>query len=212
MSRNSQRDESLLPIVAGTVLGLAGTAAALWFARRRDGRAHPDLERSALERGVRTELRGDELLSRRGVLVTEIGFGVVELSGMVDSSDEVVAAVAAAQRADGVTTVVNRLAVRDEESRLADTRQRFEGGDPALTETRWTGLHVGMGRRRQSPATDPDLPDDHARMIDRHLQPERVAREELGPDVDGGDWSIPRSRPEELGGSRLRDGYGKELQ
>ena len=212
MRGNSHRDESFLPIVAATVVGLAGTAAALWFARRQDGRAHPDLERSDLEREVRAALREDESLSRRGVLVTEIGAGVVELAGMVDSSDEMAAAVAAAQRVHGVSTVVNRLAVREEESRLAETRERFQAGDAALNETHWTGLNIGMGRRRQSPATDPDRRDDHARMKDRELQVSRVAREDMDPDVDGGDWGIPHSRPEDLVSDALRDGYGKELQ
>jgi hypothetical protein len=95
MGRNSRQDDSLLPIVAGTIVGLAGTAAALWIARRKDRRAHPSLERSPLERAVREALRDDEQLSRRGVLVTEIGSGVVELAGMVDSADEMSAAVAA---------------------------------------------------------------------------------------------------------------------
>ena len=212
MRGDSHRDEGLLPIVAATVVGVAGTAAALWYARRRDGRAHPDLERSDLEREVRAALREDEHLSRRGVLVTEIGSGVVELAGMVESGDEMTRAVAATQRVHGVTTVVNRLAVREEESRLAGTRERFQSGDSALTETHWNGLGIGMGRRRQSPATDPDRRDDHARMKDRELQVSRVAREELAPDIDGGDWGIPRSRSEDHGSDALRDGYGKELQ
>ena len=211
MGRKNRNDESLLPVVAGTIVGLAGTAAALWIARRRDRWAHPQLERSPLERSVREALRTDERLGKRGVLVTEIGSGVVELAGMVDSADEMSAAVAAAQRCDGVGTVVNRLAVRTEEDRLAETRERFEAGDPALTETHWTGLQVGMGRRRQSPLTDPDQRDDRARIMDRELNAARVAREELDPDIDGGDWSIPRSRPEDLGSTRLRDAYGKPL-
>lgn len=212
MSRKNDRELSLLPMMAGTVVGLAGTAAALWLARRRDGRAHPQLERSPLERDVRESLRADAALSRRGVLVTEIGNGVIELSGMVESADEMAAAVAAAQRVDGVTTVVNRLAAHEEEARLAETRDRFANGDPSLTETHWTGMGVGMGRRRQSPATDPDRPDDHARMIERELAAKRVARDDLEPEVDGGDWSVPRSRPEELGGRTSRDAYGKQLQ
>lgn len=212
MGRNSRQDESLLPIVAGTIVGLAGTAAALWIARRKDRRAHPALERSALERAVREALRDDEQLSRRGVLVTEIGSGVVELAGMVDSADEMSAAVAAAQKCEGVGTVVNRLAVRTEEERLAETRERFQAGDPSLTETHWTGLHVGMGRRRQSPLTDPAQRDDRQRLKDRELTATRVAKQDLDPDIDGGDWSIPRSRPEELGSTVLRDGYGKALE
>ena len=212
MRRTSRRDDDLLPIVAGTIVGLAGTAAALWLARRRDGRQYPQLERSPLERAVRDALRTDEQLSQRGVLVTEIGSGVVELAGMVNSADEVSIAVAAAQRVDGVGTVVNRLAVREEEARLADARQRFEAGDPALTETQWTGLHVGMGRRRQSPLTDPDQRSDRPRILDRQLATSRVAKEDLDPDIDGGDWSIPRSRPEDLGSTALRDGYGKIIQ
>ena len=212
MGRKSRQDDGLFPIVAGTIVGLAGTAAALWIARRRDGRANPQLETSPLERAVRERLREHEALGRRGVLVTEIGPGVVELAGMVNSTDEMSAAVSAAQRCEGVTTVVNRLAVRAEEARLADARQRLEAGDAALTETHWTGLGVGMGRRRQSPSTDPDRRDDRARILDRELNATRVAREDLDPDIDGGDWSIPRSRPEELGGTKLRDGYGKALQ
>ena len=209
MSRKNEVEVPLLPMIAGTVVGLVGTAAALWLARRRDGRIHPQLERSPLERDVRESFRSDEALSRRGVLVTEIGHGVIELSGMVDSADEVTAAVAAAQRVDGVTTVVNRLAVHEVESRLADTRTRFANGDAALTETHWTGMGVGMGRRRQSPATDPDRPDDHARMIERELAASRVARDELDGEVDGDDWSVPRSRP---GDGLSRDAYGHELQ
>lgn len=211
MGRKRQ-DDSLLPIVAGTIVGLAGTAVALWMARRRDGKAHPALERSPLERAVREALRGDETLSRRGILVTELGPGVVELAGMVDSTGEMSGAVACAQRCEGVGTVVNRLAVRSEEERLAQTRDRFEAGDPALTETHWTGLGIGMGRRRQSPATDPDQRSDRARILDRELHPSRVAKQDLDPDIDGGDWSVPRSRPEELGSTVLRDAYGKALQ
>ena len=212
MGRNSRNDDSLLPIVAGTIVGLAGTAAALWIARRRDGRANPSLERSPLERAVRESLRSDDELARRGVLVTEVGPGIVELAGMVDSADEMTAAVAAAQRCEGVGTVVNRLSVRTEEERLAETRERFQAGDASLTETHWTGLHVGMGRRRQSPATDPDQRDDHRRILDRELTASRVARQDLDPDIDGGDWSVPRSRPEDLGSTILRDGYGKPLE
>ena len=212
MRRKNRRDDDLLPIVAGTIVGIAGTAATLWLARRRDRVNHPGLERSPIEKAVRTALRDDDRLANRGVLVTELGPGVVELAGMVDSADEVTAAVTAAQRCDGVATVVNRLAVRTEEERLADTRQRFAQGDAALTETHWTGLQVGMGRRRQSPQTDPDQRDDRARILDRELNANRVAKEDLGPDVDGGDWTIPRSRPEEFGSTVLRDGYGKALE
>ena len=211
MGRKHQ-DDSLLPIVAGTIVGVAGTAVALWMARRRDGRAHPSLERSPLERAVRASLREDETLGQRGVLVTELGPGIVELAGMVDSADEMSGAVACAQRCDGVGTVVNRLAVRTEEERLAETRDRFQAGDPALTETHWTGLGVGMGRRRQSPATDPDRRDDRQRLLDRSLTPTRVAKQDLDPDIDGGDWSVPRSRPEEYGSTVLRDAYGKALE
>lgn len=212
MSRRNDLEVPLAHIVVGTVVGLAGTAAALWLARRRDGRVHPQLERSALERDVRESLRDDEALARRGVLVTEIGNGVIELSGMVDSSDEMSAAVTAAQRVDGVMTVVNRLAVREEEARLADTRVRFENGDPSLNETHWTGIGVGMGRRRQSPTTDPDRRDDHARMIERELAAARVTRDDLEGEVDGGDWSVPRSRPEDLAGGPGVDAYGNQLQ
>lgn len=207
MLNDTRRDEGLLPIIAAAVVGVAGTAAALWIARRRDGRVHPGLERSRLERSVRDILREDETLSRRGMLVSEIGPGVVELAGIVETAEEMQRAVAGAQKVDGVTTVVNRLTIRTEESRLAATRSRFADGDPSLTETHWTGMGVGMGRRRQSPETDPDRRDDHVRMIERELAASRVAADELNGLGEGEEWDMPLARER-----RASERDGRELQ
>ncbi|MGH7461345.1 MAG: hypothetical protein ACREMA_09995, partial [Longimicrobiales bacterium] len=37
--------------------------------------------------------------------------------------------------------------------------------------SRWYGMNVGMGRRRQSPQTDPAQRDDHADLLDQALAP-----------------------------------------
>jgi len=56
----------------------------------------------------------------------------------------------------GVDTVVNRIAIGDEERRFEEAARRREAGDPALTESRWEGSQVGTGRRRQGTSDEPD--------------------------------------------------------
>ena len=177
----SGRSDKIWSAVVGTTVGVTATAAALWWvARRRDGGPTLRLEQTEVERGVRSALRSEEGLSRRGVLVSEMGPGIVELTGIVRNEEEMDRAVELAQGVEGVRTVVNRLTMRDLEAHLAETRERFENGDSALHETHWTGMNVGMGRRRQSPDTDPPRRDDHAKLLEREMRPDRVTDAELG--------------------------------
>jgi hypothetical protein len=66
-----------------------------------------------------------------------------------------------------VDTVVNRIAIGDEERRFEDAARRVRDGDPALTEARWEGGQVGTGRRRQGTSAE----------MDRHADPKPVLEE-----------------------------------
>ena len=90
--------------------------------------------------------------------------GIIELTGWVNSDDESHQAVAVARGVPGVETVVNRLAIRNDEDLFDDAAQRYEDGDPALTEGHWEGQLVGTGRRRQGNSTE----------VDRHADPCRT--------------------------------------
>jgi len=81
---------------------------------------------------------------------------VIELAGWGEADDESRHAVTIARGVPGVDTVVNRIAIGDEERRFEETARRFRDGDPALNEARWEGSGVGTGRRRQGTSADPD--------------------------------------------------------
>src|SRR5918912_3287084 len=69
----------------------------------------------ALEERVLEAFRNDPVLSERAIDIGAIGDGIIELSGWVDSDEEVELATTVARGTPGVTTVVNRLAVGDGE-------------------------------------------------------------------------------------------------
>src|SRR5580765_8032211 len=104
---------------------------------------------AVLEERVLEAFRNDPILAERAVDIGSIGEGVIELAGWVDTEDEAEHAVTLAGGVPGVTTVVNRMAIGDEEERFEESARRFQSGDPALTEARWEGVRVGTGRRRQ---------------------------------------------------------------
>jgi hypothetical protein len=60
-----------------------------------------------------------------------------------------------------VTTVVNRIALGDEEERFDEAARRFEGSDEPAPGAGWEGQRVGTGRRRQGTSRD----------VDRHADP-----------------------------------------
>lgn len=187
-----------------TFLGVsAGVATGLWLWRR--GQAPQEAYAPVGPSGwtpplgagaeVADALRNDRSLARRAIEVDSISDGVIELTGEVETRAEARRAVAIAQGARGVYTVVNRLTLREEESHLDETQQRRENGDPALMERHHYGMGVGMGTRRQSPDTDPDRPSDKQKILDRELDVANVEdAPEGGPNPVSGDDAVESSR------------------
>jgi hypothetical protein len=113
-------------------------------------------EGSELEERVLEAFRNDPILSERAIDIGGIGDETIELAGWVTTEDEAEHAVVLARGVPGVITVVNRIAVGDEEERIQDHTRRFQNGDDALTEAHWEGRTVGTGRRRQGTSDEPD--------------------------------------------------------
>jgi hypothetical protein len=179
-------------LAAGVAVGLT-TALILGIRsgrrRARDGRS--DLW--PLEDGVIDALRQDKVLRARGIDVAGIAPGIVELTGSVDNEAEAHHAVEVVQGVAGVRTVVNRLDLTEFEHRLRPSPRggRTQEADGA----RWYGMGVGMGRRRQSAATDPAQRDDHADMVEEALLPDP---EEAIADATEGRDPVRRGRSSEL--------------
>jgi len=117
-----------------------------------------------LEERVLEAFRNDPILSERAIDIGSLNDGVIELAGWVEDEGEARHAVTIARGVPGVDTVVNRVAIGDEERRFEETARRFQEGDPALTEARWEGQQVGTGRRRQGNSAE----------MDRHADPKPV--------------------------------------
>jgi hypothetical protein len=113
-------------------------------------------EGSELEERVLEAFRHDPILSERAIDIGGIGEEGIELSGWVTSEEEAEHAVVIARGVPGVATVLNRIAVGDEEERIEDHTRRFAEGDDSLTEAHWEGRTVGTGRRRQGTSDEPD--------------------------------------------------------
>src|SRR3954462_14874956 len=117
-------------------------------------------EGAELEERVLEAFRNDPILSERAIDTGGIGEETIELAGWVTTDEEAEHAVVIARGVPGVVTVVNRIAVGDEEERIEDHTRRFAEGDDALTEARWEGHTVGTGRRRQGTSDEPDRHSD----------------------------------------------------
>jgi hypothetical protein len=113
-------------------------------------------EDEELEERVLEAFRNDPILAERAIDIGSIGDGVIELAGWVDDEEESHHAVTIARGVPGVDTVVNRIALGDEEDRFADAARRVREGDAALTESKWEGRGVGTGRRRQGTSDEAD--------------------------------------------------------
>lgn len=138
-----------------------------------------------LEERVLEAFRNDPILAERAIDIGSAGDSVIELAGWVDTEEEVEHAMTVARGVPGVETVVNRMAVGDEEERFEDAARRFEEGDPALTTARWEGNRVGTGRRRQGSSADPDRhADPKVGLEDRWLS-EREAMRNAAEDTEG---------------------------
>ena len=113
-----------------------------------------------LEERVLEAFRNDPILSERAIDIGAIDDGLLELTGWVNADDESQQAVVVARGVPGVETVVNRLAVRAEEDLYEELADRYEDGDPSLTEGQWEGQSVGTGRRRQGTSAEVDRHED----------------------------------------------------
>lgn len=185
-------------IGAGLAVGFAAVATGMLLSR--SGRklvreAWQGRQRTRLEDRVLDRLWADRTLARRNIDVAEVGPGVVELIGFVRSDEEADRARHIAETIDGVRTVVNRLNAEDLDAHLDGNRRRYGAGDPALTEKHWYGMEVGIGKRRQSPDTDPDRRDDKIRMVSRDLDVDRASRftseDPVEAEIGGTDGGAP---------------------
>jgi hypothetical protein len=117
-------------------------------------------ETEELEERVLEAFRNDPVLSERAIDIGAIDEGIVELTGWVNADDEAQQAVVVARGVPGVDTVVNRLSVRAEEDLYDELADRYEDGDPSLTEGQWEGQSVGTGQRRQGTSAEFDRHED----------------------------------------------------
>ena len=103
---------------------------------------------ASLEENVLEAYMNDPILSERAVDIGEIGEGIIELAGWVETEEEAEHAVTLARGVVGVDTVVNRLNVGEEEEQLEENFERYNG-DGGTDTARWEGQQVGTGARRQ---------------------------------------------------------------
>jgi hypothetical protein len=126
-----------------------------------------------LEERVLEAFRNDPILAERAVDIGGIGEATIELAGWVNSEEEAEHAVTIARGVPGVDTVVNRIAIGEEEERFDEHARRFAEGDDAYTEARWEGRTVGTGRRRQGTSDEPDRHSDpRVELKERWTRPE----------------------------------------
>ena len=130
-------------------------------------------ESAGLEEHVLEAFRNDPILAERAIDIGGIGEATIELAGWVTTEEEAEHAVTIARGVPGVLTVLNRIAIGDEEERIADHARLFAEGDDAHTEAHWDGHTVGTGRSRQGSSAD----------VDRHADP-RVALAEKWTSAD----------------------------
>jgi hypothetical protein len=169
--------------IAGGAAAAGASAAALIVMRtvrrfrgRADDRSTPTIF-DTLEDAAVEALRGDPRTGVCAIDVAAVGPGVIELSGVVPDASVARHAAQLLQSVPGVRTVISRLEEGTTEERLARNRERLARGEPGLRDRRWYGVRVGTGQRRQSPATEPDRPDDSVQRRTRELE---VGPAELG--------------------------------
>lgn len=138
-----------------------------------------------LEERVLEAFRNDPILAERAVDIGSIGDGVIELAGWVEDDAESKHAVTLARGVPGVDTVVNRIAIGDEERRFEEAAKRVRDGDPSLTETRWEGGNVGTGRRRQGTSDEPDRHASPRVPLENRWQSADDAIRNAAEDIEG---------------------------
>ena len=140
---------------------------------------------AALEERVLEAFRNDPILAERAVDIGSLGDGIIELAGWVDTEEEAEHAVTLARGVPDVDTVVNRIAIGDEEERFQESARRFQEGDDSLTEARWEGNRVGTGRRRQGRSTEADRHADPRVPLENRWLSENEAMRNAAEDTEG---------------------------
>jgi len=187
--------------------GVAIAAVLAWQWRRRAGRGRDrrlEALLARLEEDVVERLRGDERISGQPIEVAGLAQGIVELSGTVETESDAERAVALAQRSPGVRTVLNRLDVLGDAERAQRARRQPSGPGTVRADTRWLGIGVGMGRRRQSRATDPGRRDDRQSIVTHELGVHRMVEQtseilDKIPNAVEGQASATSSAPDDRG-------------
>ncbi len=167
--------KSMWALAIGASVGLA---AGLVIAARsglfsRGGGGKLDRALTLMEEQIVQLLSFDSVLGQRAVEVAALAPGIVELTGTVDSEEEAHRAVELAQRAHGVRTVLNRIEVGVNETRLARNSRRF-GASVGDRPPQFGGMSAGIGRRRQGMETEPPQHDDHADMLTKAADKDAV--------------------------------------
>jgi hypothetical protein len=139
---------------------------------------------ATLEERVLEAYMNDPILSERAVDIGEIGTGIIELAGWVETEEEADHAVTVARGVPDVDTVVNRLTIGAEEEVLEDNFERF-AEDEGASDARWEGQQVGTGKRRQGSSKEIDRhADPRTEMSDKWLS-EREALKNAADDTEG---------------------------
>jgi hypothetical protein len=150
-----------------------------------DDEIEEEAEASGLEDLVLEAFRNDPILSERAIDIGGIGEATIELAGWVKSDEEANLAVTIARGVPGVSTVLNRIAVGDEEDRADEHARLFAEGDDAHTEAHWEGNVVGTGRRRQGTSDEADRhADPRVELHEKWTSAEAETRE-AADDIEG---------------------------
>jgi hypothetical protein len=192
LKRRKRNETALWVLGVGAGLAVAaGVFAAYQFSKQGKLALRRDMR--SLEKRVIRGLRSHTTTREQAIDVEAVGAGVIELSGYVDNEELAREVVELVDRIPGVHAVFNRLDIRSVEARLQQNRAKTSSREG----TRWYGGSVGIGRRRQSPATDPARRDDHTDLKLKALQPNRedVLSEVEEMEGNGVEIGITRAGP-----------------
>jgi hypothetical protein len=170
MFRKQQDGLAAWIVGAGAAAGASALSFAVLRTLRRRRPAALTSELDALEDAAVDVLRRDPQTGACAIDVAATGPGMIELTGNVPTHEVAQRAARLLHALPGVRTVVNRLDTGALEHQLATNRGRRARGEPVSRERQWYGVRVGMGRRRQSPDTDPGRTDDTVKMRTRDLE------------------------------------------
>ncbi len=167
------------PLGANATGGRANAGRATGAATAQD-----DDDGEALEERVLEAFRNDPVLSERAVDIGAVGRGIIELTGFVQAEQEAHGAVVLTRGVPGVNTVVNRLEVREEETRFEQTAAQYEAGD-VPGGGMWEGQQVGIGRPRQGTSGDAQRHADPRPVLENRWTGEQAAIRAAADDLEG---------------------------